>query len=172
MRRICAWCQVELAGSGGPSEPVISHGICPTCVALMEADFETVGMLLDRLGAPTVAVDGQGRLVTASRQAAELLDIQRSALVGLRGGQALKCSHAALPGGCGYQLPCQNCAIRKSVMHTHQTGESLTGVRARQVRLESDEAVPMEYVISTEQVGAVVLLRIDQAVVLQAREVA
>jgi len=57
-------------------------------------------------------------------------------------------------------------------MHTHQTGESLTGVRARQVRLESDEAVPMEYVISTEQVGAVVLLRIDQAVVLQAREVA
>lgn len=166
MRKICAWCRAELAAGGGPTDRVVSHGICASCVAVMESDSETLGSLLDRLGAPTVAVNGQGVLVTASRQAAELLALERSALVGLRGGEALRCREAAKPGGCGHQIACQNCVIRKSVMHTHQTGQSLTGVRARQIHLGETGEAPMEYLISTEQVGLVVLLRIDEATAL------
>jgi len=166
MKKVCAWCRTVLEAGTGLGDQPISHGICVDCSVLLEHDTETLGMFLDSLGLPVLVIDGQGQVVTASQQAAELVAVDRQAMRGMRGGEALRCANAYQPGGCGHQVPCQTCALRQSVFHTHQTGESCVRVRARKDQVVGETTVPVEFRISTERTGGLVLLRIDEVAVL------
>ena len=163
MRRVCAWCQAELAADGASSDAPVSHGICAGCADEFLADDVSLKTMLDRLGVPVVAVDADGRLLTASREAGEALGRSASELAGMKGGEAMACNHARLPGGCGQTVHCRTCTIRRTVMDSHEHGRSHTGVSAVQDQVCGGGTQRMEYRISTERVGKVVLLKIDDA---------
>lgn len=165
MRSVCAWCGVVLRPSGhaaGASEP-ITHGICRPCAEAMLADMTApVDTSLDRLPAPILVVDSDVTIVGANHQALDALAKPLEEVAGRRGGDAIACQSSHLPGGCGRQVCCRSCAIRRTVTDTHSTG-----VARRAVPAYADVETPagprrMDLLISTEKLGDLVLLRIDE----------
>jgi len=74
--------------------------------------------------APTVIVDGDGRLLALNRAARVMLGHEGSVgpLLMKRGGEVLQCLHAFGPGGCGRQDACSDCVIRGSVLRALAEG--------------------------------------------------
>lgn len=132
MKIICSYCTKEI-GSGGPSDPdQVSHGMCQECSEYFSRQWHGLPMseYLDRFHFPVIIVDEDVRLGAVNQAMANLLGREKRALLGLLGGDALECVHARKPGGCGRTVHCKTCAIRISVGHTFNTGETLTRVPA------------------------------------------
>lgn len=164
MRRICAWCQADLGTTGdGPDSAVITHGICETCAAAL---FSQLGVsmqqFLDRLPAPLLVVDDSGIVVGANQRAQILLGKDLPEIYGQRGGNVIECAYAYLPEGCGHTVHCRGCAIRNAVEETYATGKSLQRVPGYADGDRYTGPAGVRFLISTEKVGEVVLLRIDE----------
>ncbi len=82
---------------------------------------------------------------------------------GQLGGDVFSCAYASLPGGCGQTIHCKSCTIRITVTDTAETGKQHERVEAYQElhHITGDRII--RFLISTEKVGDVVLLRIDDA---------
>lgn len=162
MRRICAWCQLELSPSDcEPDDGEVSHGICPEC-----ADFFTRGALslsdfLDQLTVPVLALDSQGEVVAANDAARERAGVGLPTANPVTPGDILECANARLPDGCGHTVHCRACTLRLCVEDTYATGTSHDGVPAINDRVPIDDTQPVRYRVSTRKQGDVVLLRID-----------
>ena len=76
----------------------------------------------------------------------------------------MECAYAKLPEGCGNTKHCVACTIRNNVMATFETGRSLRQVPAFLNRIERYGVHQIRFLISTERVEEVVLLRIDEVV--------
>ena len=164
MKKICAWCRKEI-GSAGASRPneAVTHGICDDC--LDNIDFqEGVAMreYLNALAAPIVMVDSRMVVRSANEAAVALLGKQYEEIDGHLGGEVFECEYARLPEGCGNTVHCAGCAIRRSVMETFETGESRLRVPATLKRHTRQDPQDVRFSISTEKVGDIVLLRVDQ----------
>jgi hypothetical protein len=164
MKKVCAWCGVDLgeAETERSAQDIISHGLCEECAHHL---FAQMGMPLRQyingLGAPVAVVDANGVVKTANLQASELLQKALASIEGYKGGDVFECAHASLPGGCGQTVHCSGCTIRRTVMHTFDTGQSCLNTPAYLNRTASGGVERLELLISTEKVGDVVLLRID-----------
>ncbi len=161
MQKQCAWCGQRL-----PSDDLggdISHGICQSCTEEFFNDDQSLRGYLNRLSVPVLAVDSTGRLITASDAACAMLGREPASLAGLTGGEAFSCRWSRLPSGCGETLHCRTCAVRRTVMGTFATGQPRTRVPARADLTAPDGDHAIEFRISTQKVGATVLLRIDAA---------
>ena len=55
MKRICAWCKVDLGGQGDD----VTHGICPSCYEDMTREICKLGVCVDVKGS-CLMCDGQG----------------------------------------------------------------------------------------------------------------
>jgi PAS domain-containing protein len=119
---------------------------------------------LDGLTAPIVVVDGDGRVTTANRQARTFLRKDLPEIEGYRGGEVFECEHARLPEGCGQTVHCSGCTIRMAVMDTLRTGVSRLRAPACLDCHTGNGVQRVEFLISTEKAGDVVLLRIDEVV--------
>jgi hypothetical protein len=164
MRRICAWCSKDLGEivSALDAQDVISHGLCQDCEYHL---FAQMGMpleeYLDGLRAPIVVVDPTGALQTANKQARTLLQKELPDIEGLQAGDVFECAYAIQPEGCGNTIHCSGCTIRMTVMETFRTGQSCLKVPAYLNRQMSDGVERVHFLISTEKVADLVLLRID-----------
>ena len=72
MKRICCYCNANLGSAtfedGG--EEKISHGICRKCLGqIMKGLGQPLAEYLDSLDVPVFVVDGEGRVVCASKSA-------------------------------------------------------------------------------------------------------
>lgn len=165
MRQVCAWCGKEMGtyATDTESRKTITHGICDTCAYHIIAQ---AGMplqeYLDGLHAPVLVVNGDGIVETANAQARDILQKEPSQIEGQAGGDVFECAYARLPEGCGNTIHCAGCTIRRTVMHTHQTGESHTREPAVLNWESANETQQIPFLISTEKVGDVVLLRVDR----------
>ena len=74
----------------------------------------------------------------------------------------MECVYSDLPGGCGETIHCSACTIRKTVMKTHDTGENQKDVLAIQYLKTPTGNQLFEILISTQKVGDVVLLHLQQ----------
>jgi hypothetical protein len=119
---------------------------------------------LDGLDAPVLVVSAEGVVETANAQARALLRKELPEIEGYRGGDVFECTHAKLPGGCGQTIHCTGCTIRRTVTHTYNTAQSHLRVLATLNREHGREARRIPFLISTEKVQGVVLLRIDEVV--------
>ena len=81
---------------------------------------------------------------------------------GFKGGDVFECAYAKLPEGCGETNHCDGCSIRKTVMDTFQTGKSHLKTPAYLFHGIPDNNDEIRFLISTEKVKDVVLLRIDE----------
>ena len=164
MKKLCAWWQADLGtvGSEELSDNVISHGICKNCAARLFAGHgESLQEFLDRLGPPILLVESEPRVRTANKQARDLLGKELPEIENRMGGDVIECVYAKRPGGCGSQVHCKSCTIRNTVLETFATGKSFVEVPAYPDIQQFGEVKTMRLIISTEKIGNVVLLRID-----------
>lgn len=167
MKVVCAWCKQEIrtvADAGSLENHEITHGICQNCQEYFFEDEEkTLDKFLNRLEAPVLMVDEEGLVVLANDQALAMLGKPLAAVKGFKGGDVMECAYARLPEGCGHTVHCAACTIRVNVMETMATGQSLRHVPAYLNRLDNHRVHKIKFLISTEKLGNVVLLRIDEA---------
>jgi PAS domain-containing protein len=165
MQRICGWCGKDLGElKAEPDiEYLISHGICDDCAFHLLAE---VGMplreYLDHLAAPVLIVDGNGAIKTANKMAQALLQKDLPELEGYLGGVVFECVHSTEPEGCGQTIHCSGCTVRRTVMETLHTGKNYFHVPAY-LDCNIDGCIRrIHYLISTEKLGEIVLLRVDE----------
>lgn len=165
MKRVCAWCNKELGSVHSPehSGNVITHGICGNCRGNISFQMGVeLGAFLDSLKPPIVVVDQEGAVVTGNDKVREVLQKELPQIEGYRGGDVFECAYARLPEGCGKTVHCSGCTIRRAVMETHETGMSFLRVPATLKRYAPQDPIDIKLLISTERLGDVVLLRIDE----------
>ena len=108
-------------------------------------------------------MDKDGRVVAANTQGLKQVSQDVGQIEGRLGGEVFECKYATLPGGCGQTIHCKTCTIRKTVTKTHETGECCIRVPAYMDLGDIIDVKTIRFLISTEKVNDVVLLRIDDA---------
>jgi hypothetical protein len=162
MKCLCAWCHSVISEDDPESAGPISHGICRNCGENIFANAPmTTAAFVDRLRQPVLVVDELRRVLHANPAGHKLLDKDFAAIEG-RLGQVFDCMYAGLPGGCGKTVHCSACEIRRSVAETYRTGLSRSDVLATLKHRSEDGSNQAEVVITTEKLGGLVLLRVDQ----------
>lgn len=170
MKLICAWCHKSL-GSDGTEDGVVSHGMCVSCrdTFLNVPRPHKLRHFLDSLPLAVLVVDRTGTVTMSNAEAMVMFGKADSPVEGYPVGHALECSSAAMLGGCGNTEACRGCAVRRSVMFTHETGLPQENVVAfLSAGAQNPEPLPpegsytMRVLIATRKMGDVVLLRIDQ----------
>jgi len=163
MKRICAWCQKDMGGEG--SDDLITHGICPSCARLMMLGRrQKLSSYLNTIEAPILLIDKQGIIKTANQMACEALGKEIHIIEDRAPGDVIECVNASLPEGCGKTEHCTACCIRKLIMETHATGKSFLRQPAYQDIDAADGVKRMRYLISTEKVGEIIFVRIDEMI--------
>ena len=165
MRKVCSWCKNDLESV--PSEffsnAAITHGICKKCVNTYFGPQRSRFLdYIDGLNAPVLVADATGSVISANRQARAFLKKELPDIEGFKGGDVFECSFAQLPGGCGNTIHCDACTIRITVVNTFQSGKSHLKTPAYLLREIPDNNQEISFLISTEKVNDVVLLRIDK----------
>lgn len=163
MHTVCAWCGAQ--GDDVASGP-ISHGICSDCAASFEYERQTLESFLASLPSGTVAFDANARVVEANDAFLELVGRNREVL-GSLGGEMISCYYATLPGGCGKTRHCVGCTIRGAIERTHRTGIAEVGTLAFALLHGTRGVVRTWFRVSTQPLGALVLLRIDDAGIVE-----
>jgi PAS domain S-box-containing protein len=70
-------------------------------------------------------VDAERRVRKANGFAAEFAGRDAAEMIGLRGGEAIRCLHSVdVPEGCGFGPHCAECTVRRTVIDTLETGVS------------------------------------------------
>ncbi|MCU0241102.1 MAG: hypothetical protein MUF51_01610 [Vicinamibacteria bacterium] len=110
---------------------------------------------------PVMILDDDCTVQLANQKARIFLGKTARQLTGRLAGQALSCLNADGPEGCGHSEHCSGCVFRRSVTHTHATGESLRDVIAYQEKITPNGIAKVWYRISTERVGQIVLVRLE-----------
>lgn len=163
---VCAWCGQKIGDKpdqDGGSSDEITHGICPSCKEQLFSDRQrTLDNFLNTLDEPVLVINPQGEVELANNSALKFLGKKLEAVSGFKGGDVMECVYARLPEGCGNTSHCVACTIRHNVMETFRTGQSLRQVPAFLKRDTRNSIHTINFLISTEKVGDVVLLRIDE----------
>ncbi|MGI5819133.1 MAG: PAS domain S-box protein [Armatimonadota bacterium] len=82
--------------------------------------------------------------------AAQIIGKPEEELVGLRGGEALRClDHLDDPRGCGFGEACEYCIVRDAVVSTFETGESRRQVEATIPLVLDGEQQCFTFLVST-----------------------
>ena len=167
LKRICAWCGVDLGpedGDGALEEAPITHGMCLGCAAKMlsgESDFLQV--LFDKMGIPVLMKGPHATLHAANKLSSQLLS--KNYVPGEKKisgpGDLISCIYAAAPKGCGTDFHCKSCTIRNTVLETYQTGKPFIKVKAYPDVQFGVDAKTVCFEITTEKFGDFVLLRVD-----------
>ena len=126
MKIICAWCEKALGDIevAGVSEKVISHGICKECLEHFSKNDHSFRSYLNSFDLPIFAIDSEGKVLIANEESIRLLGKKVEEIENFKGGDAMECAYARLPGGCGNTYHCKTCTIRNSVMETFKTGKN------------------------------------------------
>jgi PAS domain-containing protein len=165
MKRVCAWCKKDMGTvhSDYYEENIITHGICTECAnrTFTELNMDRSEILIEGLSEPVLVVDGDVVALMANSKAGEILGKDLPQIKGFKCGNIIKCVHAHEPGGCGRTMHCNGCALRLTVEDTYKTGKSHLRVPAYADILVEGKPQKISFLISTEKVQGVVLLRID-----------
>lgn len=165
VRRVCAWCNGEMGqvDSRVPYRYPVTHGLCGAC-SLILSNFKDIPLdrLISRLNGPVMVVDDiSGRVVAANAKAATVFGKAVEDLTGHRGGTVMECIHAAEPEGCGRTVHCSGCGIRRLVTATAASGEGADRTPTFQYRVTPEGIRKQHYLISTEKMEDLILLRIE-----------
>jgi len=149
MRVQCSYCGERLGGTASDTDDV-SHGVCYPCYRFFKRQAEklSLGEYLSDLRFPVLIVDSDRRVLAANGTMLELLDVGEESVLGRRGGEVVTCSYARRPGGCGSDVCCRSCTVRRTVVATHEDGLTRTRVPAT---LDTEVAGPIRFYVSAEK---------------------
>lgn len=158
----CAWCGDVIANAGDTAAG-LSHGMCRFCAGFFSENRPgDLQSYIERLAIPVLLVDSDGRVQGGNQPAVNALGKRVPEMVGLLGGDVMECAYARLPEGCGNTEHCAACTVRRTVMHTHDTGEACERVVGYQELWDGEHARRTRVEISTRRCCGVVLLKIDK----------
>jgi hypothetical protein len=166
IRLICAACQkVLVEGPADGSDARVSHGLCEGCYYHFAARYGIpVEEYIESIKVPTVVVSPDGVVSGANKLAYDMLGKIPWQVQGYRCGDVFECVHAREPGGCGHTIHCSGCTIRRTVMHTAETGQAQIDVPAIINDKERHNNGPKRLLISTKMKNGVVFLSIQPAI--------
>jgi hypothetical protein len=166
MTQVCLYCGCYLGSVEAPpgDSMLISHGVCSNCLpTFLSGMGQPLTDFLDALPGPIFVVDAESRVVGANTRGLQQVSKDLAAIEGRLAGEVFECKNSKLPGGCGRTLHCKTCTIRRTVTRTAETGESCLRVPAFIDLADISKDLTVRFLISTEKVNEVVLLRIDDA---------
>jgi PAS domain-containing protein len=166
MEKVCAWCKKSMGTVEATAfaQDVITHGMCEECMLKMASGMtKSIDDFLDTLECPVLMLEEDNTFSTANQQACEILEKSREDLVGKKPGDVLECPHSKEPGGCGLQVHCKSCVIRQAVKRTYETGQACRDIPAIPDLQQFGSKKETKFLISTEKVGKMVLLRVERA---------
>lgn len=163
MECICAWCNKTLSSAEEfEADGVITHGICSSCALELTKDSpRTTREILRLIREPIFVVNSDTVVKAANSSAAELLNKQAADLEENLPGDALECTFSKTGKGCGKTIHCKTCTVRNTITDTINSGACYNNVPAYQNIDTPDGPKVMRFSISTEKVGEMILLRID-----------
>lgn len=168
MEQDCKACRAEIIDMREQqSRSNITGGICVFCIDKISKAGEVAKSrkILDAIDAPVLLMQSEPRQVfTANNKALELFNKKLSQIEGRRGGEVFDCVHSFTEAGCGKDINCDNCRIKKAVVETFVTGKSFEGISTVLQITEDNEIRSYDMQVSTEKVGDLALLRIDRFV--------
>jgi hypothetical protein len=166
MKQICKSCKTELSLAQGQSSPRnITGGLCRSCALKLSDKGNALKNrdVLDAIDAPVLLMQPDPRQVfMANNKALELFEKGLRQVEGHRGGQVFDCIHSFTEAGCGKDANCENCKIKSAIVDTFTTGNSFEGVSTPLEIRKTDNINTYVLRVSTEKVGDLALLRIDQ----------
>jgi len=163
----CLWCHQVISGPRDrpPTNAPLTHGLCVDCVGYLEGNPIKLGQVLESFATATVVVNSRGTVVGANGASLVMLGKAMSEIAGELAGNVIECSNARRPGGCGRTVHCDGCGIRRAFTETLRTGVPSVAIKARTYRPSADGTLAIrEWVLTTERLDQLVLLRIEPAV--------
>ncbi len=161
MKRQCAWCKQYLGevASGTADDRAITHGICDACRSnLAFQQGVDLSRFLNSLDVPLILRDAHDKVIFMNQAASTLLNTDRGVFPDGNLGLVFECQHARYAKACGRSIHCSGCAIRMAVQQTAATGR---GVDRQPATLKQDDR-EVRLRITTEKVGNMILLRVDE----------
>ena len=165
MKVICSSCGKYLRDK--PADPAmdsyVSHGLCDDCARHFKAQAGVpIFEFIESIDAPVVTVAKNVTISSLNTKAMELLGKSMTEVQGELGGDVFECEYARFPEGCGQTVHCSGCTIRNTVTETLKTGKPNKNVPAILNRFSESGTEQIDLLITTEKIGGVVFLKIDQ----------
>ncbi len=164
MVRLCGWCNKFLDEVETYPADEITHGICESCrVALLSSrEPLTLSRFLNYFTLPVMIINPETEVLSANEAALDLVGRDLNEVSHQFSGDVMSCKYAFQEDGCGKTVHCIACAIRISIIQTFETGKSLHKVPAYLMVVKNGQEIGLDFLISTEKVDDVVLLRVDE----------
>ena len=165
MKVICSACGKFLKDkpSDLSTNHLVSHGLCDACALHFKALAGIpIKEYIESIEAPVVTIAPNVTISALNEKARELLGKSIVEVQGEKGGDVFECEYARLPGGCGETIHCSGCTIRNTVTETLKTGKPMRNVPAILNRYSETGTERVELFITTEKIGGVVFLKVDQ----------
>jgi nitrogen-specific signal transduction histidine kinase len=162
VRNYCTWCGIELTDNN--TKTVAGKQLCDNCTGkpLNNETYASVREFIDNLDQPVIIIENDTE-ITMVNKAAENVFLNNSAILEKsRAGDALQCTCAKLPGGCGKTIHCKACAIRQAVENTRKTGKGYNNIKAFQYVNTPNGKELRTVVISTEKAWNTVLVQVHE----------
>jgi len=160
MKIICSYCRTCYGEKEPLEDKRISHGMCEACFDHFQRQQDGLPLdeYLDGFDSPVLIVNQEGRIAAANQAAKDMLGAPNREITGLLSGEAMECCYARLPAGCGKTLHCETCTIRKTIMHTLQTGTPMKKAPVKVTR----NGVERDLVISSDRVDGLIRVEIEK----------
>lgn len=163
MRQLCMYCAASLEGDE-PASGEVSHGVCPECYPRFVAGTgKPAQEFIDLLPFPVFVVSRERMIVGANRHARAMTVGALADAAPALAGEVFQCVHAVEPEGCGRTVHCKTCTIRNCVIETAMSGRANRHVEAFMDLGDVTGATQVRFVITTEKIGDVVLLAVEDA---------
>ncbi|MCP4580495.1 MAG: PAS domain S-box protein [candidate division Zixibacteria bacterium] len=118
-------------------------------LALRESESE-LRAIYDNAPLIMLLVDRERRIVKLNGRAVSMARRPAEEVVGLFGGEALRCVNAIDdPKGCGYGPACETCTVRSTVLKTFQSGRAFHKLEAEFPYDHPDGRIDMHVLVST-----------------------
>ncbi len=146
--------------TGEDKSAKITHGICADCAerVFKSSHPHTIREFIDKIDAPIIVIQNDTTIAAANKKANNMLKAEP----GNKTGNALECSCADLPGGCGKTIHCKACTIRSTILKTRKTGKSYSNIKSYQ-NIHTPEGTKQKTItIATEKVWDTILVRVDE----------
>lgn len=128
-------------------------------------DPDILGSIFEDMPISMILFDQDVKVEYINRTASIELDSEKEQSIGLLGGELFRCINSFKGEGCGKNKECLHCAIRNSITHTFNTGESVYKKEHELEILNNGRSVTLDVVISTKLIqqnnGSFVLLSAD-----------
>ncbi|MCD4821611.1 MAG: PAS domain S-box protein [Methanococcoides sp.] len=121
------------------------------CKAQTESTVDSgiLNSIFDDLPFIMVLIDEDGIIKNVNRAATVKLGKDKKDCVGLLGGEIFQCINSFSGEGCGKNIECLDCVIRRSILHTFKTGENIYKKEGELDIVTNGLPVPIHFFIST-----------------------